>query len=97
MEVASKRDGFWPPFSSGVGLASEFGGFWLPFGPRFTSTSAASGRRALGATVAAVTGQRILLAPGVGVDVDDVTVLREAVDERDDAGGAREHGTPLLK
>jgi hypothetical protein len=97
-EVASKRDGFCLPFSSGVGSASEFGGFWRPFSRRRASTSIASRGRALGtAAVAAITGQRVLLPPGVGVDVDDVTVLREAVDERDDARGAREHGAPLLE
>src|SRR4051794_11743228 len=32
-----------------------------------------------------------LLSPGVGVDVDGVAVLSEAVDESDDAGGAWEN------
>jgi hypothetical protein len=30
----------------------------------------------------------VLLAPGVGFDIDDVAVLREAIDEGDDASGA---------
>jgi hypothetical protein len=36
-------------------------------------------------------------APGVGVDVDLVAVLGEAVDESDDAGGAGEDGAPLFE
>ena len=39
----------------------------------------------------------MLLAPGVGVDIDGVAVLSEAVDEGDDAGGAGEDGAPLLE
>jgi hypothetical protein len=35
-------------------------------------------------------GRLKFLAPGIGVDVDDVTVLGKAVDECDDAGGACE-------
>jgi len=37
------------------------------------------------------------VAPGVGVDVDAVAVLGEAVDEGADAGGARKDGAPLLE
>jgi hypothetical protein len=37
------------------------------------------------------------LAPRVSVDVEDVTVLGEAVDESDDAGRSREDGSPLLE
>jgi len=37
------------------------------------------------------------LSPGLGVDVDDVAVLHEAVDERCDAGGAWKHRSPLPK
>src|SRR5271170_5493269 len=33
----------------------------------------------------------------MGYDVEDVAVLREAVDESDDAGGAREDGAPVLE
>jgi hypothetical protein len=39
----------------------------------------------------------VLLAPGLGLDIDDVTVLGEAVDEGRDAGGAGEDGGPLLE
>jgi len=39
----------------------------------------------------------VLLAPGVGVDVDDVAVLGEAVDEGDDTGGAREDRSRVLE
>jgi len=40
--------------------------------------------------------QRGLLAPGVGVDVDGVAVLGEAVDEGAEAGGVLEDRAPLL-
>ena len=36
------------------------------------------------------------VTPGVGVDVDEMAVLGEAVDEGAHAGGAREDGAPLL-
>jgi len=36
-------------------------------------------------------------APGVGVDVDAVAVLGEAVDEGADTSGAGEDGSPLLE
>ena len=39
----------------------------------------------------------IPLAPGVGIDVDGVAGLGEAIDERGDAGGTREDGAPLLE
>ena len=39
----------------------------------------------------------LLLAPRVGVDVEDVTGLGEAVDECGNAGGAGEDGAPLLE
>ncbi len=39
----------------------------------------------------------MLLAPGLAEDLDAMAVLGEAIDERDDAGGAGEHGAPLLK
>src|SRR5580693_10047673 len=38
----------------------------------------------------------LLVAPGVGVDVDDVAVLGESVDEGAEAGGVSEDGAPLL-
>src|ERR1700694_1442349 len=38
----------------------------------------------------------LLVAPGVGVDVDDMAVLGEAVDEGCDAGSTGEDGAPLL-
>jgi sirohydrochlorin ferrochelatase len=38
----------------------------------------------------------LLLAPPLGVDVDDVTVLREAIDERTEARRVAEHRAPLL-
>ena len=50
----------------------------------------------LGARLSFGSGGRLLVAPGLGVDVDDVAVLGEAVDEGDDAGGTREDGVPLL-
>ena len=37
------------------------------------------------------------IAPGVGVDIDAMTVLGEAIDEGDDAGGAWEDGSPLFE
>src|SRR6185437_12357072 len=40
--------------------------------------------------------EALLVAPGVGVDVDDVAVLGEAVDEGAEAGGVAEDGAPLL-
>jgi len=39
----------------------------------------------------------LLLAPGVGVDVEDVAVLNEAVDESSDAGGAGKDRAPALE
>lgn len=39
----------------------------------------------------------MLLAPGVGVDVDGVAVLGEAIDEGYDTRGAGKDGTPLLE
>ena len=36
------------------------------------------------------------LAPGIGVDVDDVAVLGDAIDEGHDAGRARKDCAPLL-
>ena len=36
------------------------------------------------------------LAPGIGIDVDDVAVFGEAVDESHDASGTRKDGAPLL-
>jgi OmpA family protein len=39
----------------------------------------------------------MLVAPRLGIDLDAVTVLIEAVDERDDAGGAGEDRRPLLE
>lgn len=44
-----------------------------------------------------VTAERVLLPPRVRIDIDDVAVLREAVDERDDACGTRKHAAPLLE
>ena len=41
--------------------------------------------------------QRELLPVGVGVDVQDMAVLDEAVDQRADARGPREEGAPLLE
>src|SRR5580693_3596753 len=38
----------------------------------------------------------VLVAPGIGVDVDDVAVLGESVDEGAEAGGVSEDGAPLL-
>src|ERR1039457_1085437 len=37
-----------------------------------------------------------LLAPRIGIDVDDVAVLREAVDEGGEASGTWEDGAPLF-
>jgi len=68
-----------------------------------TSTSAAALRPRAGpwpvriVGVAGLARERVLLPPGVGVDVDNVTVLGESVDERDDAGGSGEHGAPLFE
>ena len=39
----------------------------------------------------------VLLPPRLGVDVDDVAVLSEAVDKPDDARSVREHASPLLE
>src|ERR1019366_3085899 len=39
----------------------------------------------------------LLVAPGLGVDVDDVAVLSEAIDESTEAGSVVEHGAPLLE
>lgn len=39
----------------------------------------------------------VLVAVGLTDDLESVAVLREAVDERDDAGGAREGVAPLLE
>jgi hypothetical protein len=39
----------------------------------------------------------VAVAPGVGVDVDLVAVLGEAIDEGDDTGGTREDGPPLFE
>ena len=41
-------------------------------------------------------GRLGFLAPGIGVDVDDLAMLGKAVDESDDASGARKDGAPLL-
>jgi hypothetical protein len=51
-----------------------------------------AGTRRLG--VVRVAHERVLLAPRVSVDIDDVAVLSEAIDEGDDAGCAGEHGAP---
>src|SRR5262249_17486874 len=40
--------------------------------------------------------EALLIAPGVGIDVDDVAVLGEAIDEGAEAGGVAEDGAPLL-
>src|SRR4051812_6415615 len=37
------------------------------------------------------------LTPGVAVDIEGVTVLRESIDERYDASGAGEDGAPVLE
>ncbi|MGD0639069.1 MAG: hypothetical protein ABSA72_13630 [Nitrososphaerales archaeon] len=39
----------------------------------------------------------MLLAPGVGVDVEDMTVFDETIDESDDAGCTGEDGRPVLE
>lgn len=39
----------------------------------------------------------MLVAPGFSEDLDTVAVLSKPVDERDDTGGARERGAPLLE
>ena len=39
----------------------------------------------------------VFVAVGLAGDLDAVTVLREAVDERDDAGSAGERVAPLLE
>jgi hypothetical protein len=44
-----------------------------------------------------VTLKCVLIAPRVGVDVDLVAVLGEAVDECDDTGCTREDCAPLLE
>ena len=64
-------------------------------GPAALRTRSGSSRIA---GVARLACEGVLLPPGVGVDVDDVAVLGEAVDESDDAGGAGEHGgAPLFE
>jgi hypothetical protein len=45
---------------------------------------------------AAISLEPLLVASGVGVDVDDVAVLGEAVDEGAEAGGIAEDDAPLL-
>ena len=95
--VAPRRDRSWLPFSSGAVVASEFGSFCLPFSPSVGSAPPANAPRTVGSAVAALASQGVLLPPGVGVDVDNVTVLREAIDKRDHAGSAGEHGAPLLE
>ncbi len=37
------------------------------------------------------------LSPGFAVDVEDVAMLSEAVDERHDARGSGEYGSPFLE
>jgi hypothetical protein len=39
----------------------------------------------------------VLVAPRLADDLDVMVVLRERIDERDDARGARERVAPLLK
>ena len=39
----------------------------------------------------------LLEAVALGVDVDDLGAMNEAIDERDDAGGVREDLAPLLE
>ena len=58
----------------------------------FARGSAALGGRAL----LLESGLAVLLAPGVGVDVEDVAVLSKAVDECAEAGGVAEDGGPLF-
>jgi len=48
-------------------------------------------------SVLVASARRVLLSPGIRVDVDDVTVLSEAVDEGAEAEGVVEHGAPLLE
>ena len=93
----SRPDGSWLPFRLGSCVVSEFDGFRLPFRLGVGSTPTADAGRTVRGALAAVAGQRVLLPPGVGVDVDDVAVLGEAVDERDDASSAGEHCAPLLE
>lgn len=41
--------------------------------------------------------EAVFVAPGIGVDVDAMAVLRKAVDKSDDASGAWEDGAPLFE
>src|SRR5262249_49453024 len=95
--VASKIDGSWLPFRSGRHVGSEFGGFCLSFTASLGSTPTAGIRSAVSPAVAALASKGVLLPPGIGVDINDVAVLREAVHEGDHACRAREHGAPLLE
>jgi len=62
---------------------------------RRTSRWAGSGST-FGARLAWRASKGRLLPPGVGVDVDDVAVLSEAIDEGTQAGGVGEDVAPLL-
>ena len=41
--------------------------------------------------------ERVLFAPGIGIDIKDVAVLSKAIHESSDAGGAGKYNTPLLE
>ena len=47
------------------------------------------------AALAALEG--LLVAPGIGIDVEEMAMLGEAVDECAEAGGIVEHRAPLLE
>ena len=57
---------------------------------RDSATLSALGAGAAGGRRAVIALEGVAVAPGVGVDIDLVAVLGEAIDEGDDAGGARE-------
>src|SRR5262245_60361671 len=54
-------------------------------------------RRARSGVGVLIVIERVRLAPGLGGDVELVAVLVEGIDQRGDAGSAREHGAPLLE